>query len=88
MESVVIRQDKKMTTLTEWFTYNIENEDGRHLTYLQFPSEFVWYADNKAWSPRKNISFSIGRLAYVHPTSGDVFYLECFYVIKKDARTL
>lgn len=38
LESVVSRQDRKLTTLTEWFTYNIENEDGRHLTYLEFPS--------------------------------------------------
>ena len=32
-ESVVNRRDRKLTTLTEWFTYNSENQDGRHLTY-------------------------------------------------------
>ncbi|GKB23122.1 DNA helicase [Tanacetum coccineum] len=31
--------------------------------------EFVWYADRKSWSPRQNSRSSIGRLAYVHPTS-------------------
>ena len=75
LESVVGRRDRKLTTLTEWFAYNIENEDGRHLTYLQFPSEFVWYEDRKRWSRRKNNKYSIGRLAYIHPTSGELFYL-------------
>ncbi|GJT66213.1 integrase, catalytic region, zinc finger, CCHC-type containing protein [Tanacetum coccineum] len=31
--------------------------------------EFVWYANRKSWSPRQNSRSSIGRLAYVHPTS-------------------
>ncbi|GJV28186.1 DNA helicase [Tanacetum coccineum] len=50
------------------------NEDGRHLTYLDFPSEFVWYDDRKSWSPRQNSKSSVGRLAYVHPTLGELFY--------------
>ncbi|PWA83023.1 hypothetical protein CTI12_AA173420 [Artemisia annua] len=75
LEAIVNHQDKKMTTLTEWFTYNIENTDGHHLTYLKFPSEFVWHDDSKAWTRRKNNCHSIGRLAYVHPTSGDPIQL-------------
>ena len=45
LESVINRRDRKVTTLTEWFDYNAQNHDGRHLTYLEFPSEFVWYQD-------------------------------------------
>ncbi|GKA06579.1 hypothetical protein Tco_0685803 [Tanacetum coccineum] len=56
-------------TLTEWLTYNAANEDGRHLTYLDLPSEFVRYDDRKSWSPRRNSKSFVGRLAYVHPTS-------------------
>ncbi|GJU32507.1 hypothetical protein Tco_1176096, partial [Tanacetum coccineum] len=33
----------------------------RHLSYLEFPSKFVWYSD------RKSSKSSIGRLAYAHP---------------------
>ncbi|GJZ24123.1 hypothetical protein Tco_0561582 [Tanacetum coccineum] len=55
-------------------SYNEANEDGRHLTYLDFPLEFVWYDDRKSWSPRQNSRSSIGHLAYVHPTSGKLFY--------------
>nr|GEZ58632.1 DNA helicase [Tanacetum cinerariifolium] len=35
---------------------------------------FVWYPNRKSWSPRRNSKSSIGRLAYVHPTSGELFY--------------
>nr|GEZ48096.1 retrovirus-related Pol polyprotein from transposon TNT 1-94 [Tanacetum cinerariifolium] len=37
---------------TEWLHYNEWNTDGRHLTYLDFPSEFVWYADGMYWQQR------------------------------------
>ncbi|GJZ68543.1 DNA helicase [Tanacetum coccineum] len=33
--------ERKMTTLIEWYEYNDTNTDERHLTYLEFPSEFV-----------------------------------------------
>nr|GEV59843.1 helitron helicase-like domain-containing protein [Tanacetum cinerariifolium] len=41
LESIVNLLGRTSTTLTEWFTYNEANEDGRHLTYQDFPSEFV-----------------------------------------------
>ncbi|GJZ46101.1 DNA helicase [Tanacetum coccineum] len=45
LDSLVLNQHKKKTTLTEWLNYNAQNLDGRHLTYLNFPSEYVWYID-------------------------------------------
>nr|GEU54236.1 DNA helicase PIF1, ATP-dependent [Tanacetum cinerariifolium] len=38
---IVNLPEKKKMKLTEWFVYNNENVDGRYLTYLDFPSEFV-----------------------------------------------
>ncbi|GJS88090.1 DNA helicase [Tanacetum coccineum] len=75
LDSIVVNPHRKKTTLTEWLYYNEHNTYGRHLTYLNFPSEFVWYADGKYWRRRcmRNKS-SIGRLIYVHPASGDLFY--------------
>ena len=43
LQSVVDDEHNKRTTLTEWFRYNTYNTDGRHLTYIDFPKEFVWY---------------------------------------------
>lgn len=65
----------KKTTLTQWLDFNAHSTLGRHLTYLEFPSEFVWNATQKFWSRRQNLKKpSIGRLAYVHPSAGDLFY--------------
>ncbi|GKA86644.1 DNA helicase [Tanacetum coccineum] len=75
LDVIVNMPDKKKTTLTEWYVYNNEHTDGSHLTYLDFPSEFVWYADSKSWHKRViRTKKSIRRLTYVHLNSGDLFY--------------
>ncbi|GJZ06173.1 DNA helicase, partial [Tanacetum coccineum] len=45
----------------------------RHLSI--FPSEYAWYATDKYWQRRRNLNKpSIGRLTYIHPSAGDLFY--------------
>nr|GFC35252.1 DNA helicase [Tanacetum cinerariifolium] len=41
LESVIDLPRKKSKTLTEWFAFNEANEVRRHLSYLEFLSEFV-----------------------------------------------
>nr|GEV65137.1 DNA helicase [Tanacetum cinerariifolium] len=86
LRSVVNLAGKKNTTSTEWFAYNASNETGRLLSYLEFPSEFVWHSDSKSWSPRRNNKSSIGHLAYVHPTSGELFFLRMLLCHQKGCR--
>lgn len=75
LQSVVDNPGAHRTTLTEWLKFNEWSAVGRHLTYLQFPSEFVWSKKDKQWFPRRNKNKpSIGRMAYVHPSSGELFY--------------
>ncbi|GJS83717.1 hypothetical protein Tco_0750258 [Tanacetum coccineum] len=75
LDSAVLDTHKKKTTLIEWLHYNEWNIDGRHLTYLDFPSESIWYADGKYWRQcRMRTKSSIDRLTYVHPAVGDLFY--------------
>ncbi|XP_023736845.1 uncharacterized protein LOC111884761 [Lactuca sativa] len=65
-----------VTTLTEWMNNNRIDIRGVNLTYLDYPTKFRWNASSKRWSHRfKANSTSIGRLAYVHPTAGELFYL-------------
>ncbi|KAJ1268745.1 hypothetical protein BS78_07G158400 [Paspalum vaginatum] len=59
------------TMLTEWFTANKEHEDARELTYYEFP--------------RKQRGFKIGRLYYVNPAEGEIFYLRMLLMIVKEA---
>ncbi|GJX78002.1 DNA helicase, partial [Tanacetum coccineum] len=79
---------KKKTILIEWFVYNNENTDGRHLTYLNFPSEFVWYPNSKQWQQRQiRMKKSLGRLTYIHPSSCDLFYFRMLLCHQKGCRS-
>ncbi|GJZ33516.1 DNA helicase [Tanacetum coccineum] len=86
LRSVVDLPGKKNTTLTEWFAYNASNEMGRHLSYLEFLSECMWRSGSKSWSPRRNNKSSIECLAYVHPTSGELFFLRMLLCHQKGCR--
>ncbi|XP_071694373.1 uncharacterized protein [Rutidosis leptorrhynchoides] len=73
LRSVVNNPVAKKTTLTEWLFYNRHADDGKHLTYLDFPLEFVWVDNEKRWKRRCNLNKpSIGRLTYMHPAFGEV----------------
>ncbi|GKD66256.1 DNA helicase [Tanacetum coccineum] len=87
LEIIVNMPEKKKTTLTEWFVYNNENTDGRHLTYLNFPLEFVWYPNSKQWRRRQiRTKKSLERLTYVHPSSSDLFYFRMLLCHQKGCK--
>ncbi|GJZ29210.1 DNA helicase [Tanacetum coccineum] len=66
LNSVVVNTHIKKTTLTEWLYYNEWNTDGRHLTYLDFPFEFVWNSTGKYWSRRRQrYRSSIGSMSSI-----------------------
>jgi len=46
----------------------------KNLTYSQFPTKFVWKVKKHMWSPRKR-GYSIGRINFVPPGCGELFYL-------------
>ncbi|XP_071728958.1 uncharacterized protein [Rutidosis leptorrhynchoides] len=74
LQEIFENTEKKKTTFTEWLCYNASSA-GRHLAYLDFPSEFVWYQAQKSWKSRENINkSSIGRMSYIHPSFGEAFF--------------
>ncbi|XP_071728496.1 uncharacterized protein [Rutidosis leptorrhynchoides] len=76
LEYIVNNTYSKKTTLTEWLEYNRRYSEGHHLTYLDFPKEFVWSDKDRCWTRRRNLNKPlVGRLTYMHPTTGEVFYL-------------
>ncbi|GKD34208.1 hypothetical protein Tco_1249717 [Tanacetum coccineum] len=88
LDSVIVNTHSKKTTLIEWLHYNEWNTDGRHLTYLDFPTEFVWNPSGKYWSRHgQSHRSSIGRLTYVHPASGDLFYQRMLLCHQKGCRS-
>ncbi|XP_021996164.1 uncharacterized protein LOC110893362 [Helianthus annuus] len=72
------------TTLTKWFVNNtneISNENnsglsGVNLRYIDYLSMYRWdMSSKKLMRRRSKREPTIGRLTYVHPTCGELFYL-------------
>ncbi|GAU30751.1 hypothetical protein TSUD_145490 [Trifolium subterraneum] len=64
LQNVVSYRESIDTMFLAWFNANLEYEEGRALTYAEFPSKFVFNVQENCWQPRKH-GFSIGRLTYV-----------------------
>lgn len=47
--------------------------EAKYLTYNEFPNKFVYKSKLSTWEPRKRGN-TIGRLTYVPPNAGELFY--------------
>ena len=74
LDTVVNKPRVKETMFLAWMAYNKENEDGRDLTYADFPTRYVYKHGMQKWETRKQ-GFSLGRLHNVPPNCGEAFYL-------------
>jgi hypothetical protein len=72
------------TMLTEWFVANTKHASARTLTYCDFPTKWSWVADDKTWVKRVR-GDKIGRIYYVHPSTGELYYLRMLLMIVKGA---
>ncbi|XP_028944574.2 uncharacterized protein [Malus domestica] len=71
---VVNQPNLESTMLTKWFEMNAQDPDACQLSYVEFPSKYVWNSENKEWTRRKS-GRCLGRVAYVHPAAGELYYL-------------
>ncbi|XP_019195835.1 PREDICTED: uncharacterized protein LOC109189678 [Ipomoea nil] len=76
VENIVNRPTIAQSMFLEWFEVNKTYPDARELTYVEMPTRFVWKKDLRKWQPRKK-GFRIGRIFYVPPATGEIFYLRC-----------
>ncbi|XP_019193106.1 PREDICTED: uncharacterized protein LOC109187373 [Ipomoea nil] len=76
VETVVERQTVRNSMFLSWFEANKRYPFARALSYREMPNAFVWKKDIREWHLRKR-GFSIGRMFYVPPGSGEIFYLRC-----------
>ncbi|CAN6873086.1 unnamed protein product, partial [Brassica oleracea] len=84
LEEVLSREDIEKTMLTAYFAANAKYEEARELTYIQFPSRFVYHSDIKEWTPRKQ-GTAIGQVPNVHPAAGDLYYHRIIVNVVKGA---
>ncbi|KAM0874511.1 hypothetical protein ACQ4PT_037356 [Festuca glaucescens] len=73
------------TMLTEWFVANARHASARSLTYCDFPTRWSWLAETKKWVRRKR-SDRIGRVYYMHPSTGELYYLRMLLMLVKGAK--
>ncbi|KAK1393282.1 ATP-dependent DNA helicase [Heracleum sosnowskyi] len=75
LTSVLRRNHVDGTMFVQWFQANEQYSQGRNLTYVQFPEKFRWDNTSKMWIPRKRDIAVVGRLIYVQPFVGELFYM-------------
>ena len=80
LDSVLDSKTNFQSKFLAWMEANKIYSEGRDLTYGEFPTKFVWKKDR--WQPKQQ-RYSIVRLFYVAPGSGDLYYLRCLLNVVK-----
>jgi hypothetical protein len=57
-----------------WMERNKIDANARQLTYIQFPAQYVWKAQERKWEVRQRIK-SIGRIHSVPASVGEAYFL-------------
>ena len=84
LSDIVDNHRYMQTTLTEWFSANRKFPSARELTYIEFPTKWVWNKKYKEWRPRKGPT-KIGRAIYINPSCGELYYLRMLLNVAKGA---
>ncbi|KAH0757108.1 hypothetical protein KY290_020601 [Solanum tuberosum] len=83
IDVVINKPTVKESMFLRWLEANKEFPEARHLTYAEFPLKFVWKQQSKRWEKRKTSAFSIGRIFFVPPGSGEQYYLRLLLNVVK-----
>jgi len=65
-----------------WMECNKKHEEARSLTYPQIVSKFVYVKKDRTWKQGK-MGNTIGRLIWVPPSTGELFYLRRMLIVVK-----
>ncbi|XP_045792116.1 uncharacterized protein LOC123886886 [Trifolium pratense] len=82
IDDVLLKPSVTESMFTAWFEANKKFQEGRTLTYGQFVSKFVYVKKKRLWKPRIR-GFTIGRLIWVPPTTGELYYLRMMLTVVK-----
>lgn len=82
IDEVIERAESKKSMFLGWMEANKIYEEARNISYVDFPTKFVWKKDQSKWTPRKQ-GFSIGRISHMPPSGGQDFYLRLLLNVQK-----
>ncbi|XP_058783166.1 uncharacterized protein LOC131657824 [Vicia villosa] len=71
---------------TSWFEANKKYREAQQLTYSNFVSKFVYVKKKREWKPRQK-GYTIGRLIWVPPTTGELYFLRMMLTHVKGPRS-
>ncbi|XP_076945952.1 uncharacterized protein LOC143617209 [Bidens hawaiensis] len=74
LENVLEKASVNSSMFTSWMDCNQHDDLARQLTYVEFPSKFVWVLKDRKWERRKK-GFAVGRIHHVSPSLGEVYFL-------------
>ncbi|XP_022031476.1 uncharacterized protein LOC110932451 [Helianthus annuus] len=74
IEVVLEKPSVSSSIFLKWFEMNINDEEARKLTYVEFPTKFCWKLKERIWAPRKRKLLQLGRIHSVSPCTGDACY--------------
>ena len=74
LDEVMKKASINQSMFLAWFEANKIYPEARGLTYVEFPTKFVYNTQDRKWYPRKR-GFAIGRLHLVSPSSGELYFL-------------
>ncbi|KAM3343634.1 hypothetical protein P3S68_025723 [Capsicum galapagoense] len=86
IDDVANRSSARKSMFLSWFEVNKEFPEARELNYAKFPLKFVWKKDSKKWEKRKMSTFFIGRIFFVPPESGELYYLRLLLNVIRGAK--
>jgi hypothetical protein len=82
LDDVLLKPSVTESMFTSWLEANKKYSEARTLTYGQFVSKFVYVKKTRLWKPRKR-GYTIGRLIWVPPTTGELYYLRMMLTVMK-----
>ncbi|XP_022023539.2 uncharacterized protein LOC110923789 [Helianthus annuus] len=74
LDSVLHKPSVASTMFLGWMEKNQKDPLARSLTYVEFPTKFVWKLHERVWDKRI-IGKSIGRIHCVNPSMGEAYFL-------------
>ncbi|XP_073022293.1 uncharacterized protein [Primulina eburnea] len=84
ISTVLDRPTINQSMFLGWMEANKKYPEARELTYAELPMKFVWKQETREFVPRKQ-RFSIGRIFYVPPVCGEMYYLRCLLNVNRGA---
>jgi len=82
IDEVIGKATVAESMFTSWMECNKKYELARTLTYPEIMSKFVYVKKDRCWKPKK-IGNTIGRLIWVPPSTGELYYLRRMLTVVK-----